>query len=400
MATPKYADLIVPLTRTQIVETWTGVLKLADYPTDAWGPTDEPRATIEGMSEVLVDSSVMIAAIGKMGVLGTSASDGATGPALHLLAADWFGDAPKAAVTTKGTVTLIETANNPHTYAARELKWVSTADPSLVFFNESGFTLAALGTSSPVIVAESPGSKYNVQGSTIALATPVAGVTLTVGTALTWITTSGADEENDESLRTRLRAKFGAITSNGTADGYKYIALSASSEINRVKVVEDPTAVPPTPAVKVLVAGTAGAVSGAGLFAAATEIELRRPIGILVETANVSTTNYELRGDITIKTGTRATVEAKANALLGSWFGGTSTSINGDGLDGLQIGATIRVAQIIELVMSIPGVVSFVPKDGAGTVRVPGSGDTILGAEAVALLVLNTSTNWTWTEVA
>jgi uncharacterized phage protein gp47/JayE len=404
MPVPAYSELIVPLTRAQILNSWIAVLQAAGFPTDSWGPTDEPRATIEGASEVMVDATEMIAAIGKMGVVGTTGSDGATGSALDFLGSDWFGETRNPAETARSSstgITLTESAATPHTFAARELMLTSTADPSLVYYNEAGFTLSASSTANPIFVAESPGAAYNVSGSTLSLSTPIAGVTLTVLPSTTWLDTAGSDEEGDESFRARLRAKWGSLTNTGSVDGYKYHARVASTEVNRVFVQEDPMADATLgdPAVTVYVAGAAGPISAGALADVSTRIQTYRPLGVIVETQNVATTAYEVRGAITIRTGKRTAVEAAINSLLPAYFRGETISINGDELEGLQIGAYVYVSQIIEIVQSIPGVVSFVLKNGADVIRVPGTDDVILPGDNVATLTLNTAL-FTWAEVA
>lgn len=115
---------------------------------------------------------------------------------------------------------------------------------------------------------------------------------------------------------------------------------------------------------------------------------------------NCTTVAVELRGDITIRAGMRTAVEAAINTMLTEWFSGETIAVNGENVEGLTLGSRIYISQIIEAVLSVPGVISFVPKDGAGAVRTPGSGDVTLPGDAVATLTLDTAANWTWTEVA
>ena len=66
--------------------------------------------------------------------------------------------------------------------------------------------------------------------------------------------------------------------------------------------------------------------------------------------------------------------------------------MNGESIDGLQIGDRVRIAQVIEIVMSVSGVVSFTPKKADGTtIYVPETDDLVLGADAVAGLVRSLS---------
>lgn len=396
-----YADLIKPLLRSSVLATFLQVLSDLKFPVTAWGPTDEPHATIEAASELLADVTEMAAGIGRMGMLGTSADDGAVGDELTLYGAEVFDEDRKPAVALVGTVGLIESAGAPHTYAAGELLFTSTTDPSLVYRNVAGFTLAAFGTSSISVTAESPGAKYNVQGSTIQLATPIPGVTLSVAADTSWAGTAGADEESDEDFRGRLPLKWGTLTSTGPDAAYLSWVLGASSSINRAKISSDPAAVYPSPAVTVTIAGPNGAVAPAVVTAADVAVQgsstvARRALGHKVLVQSAGSTAYVLKGDITVKSASRTAANAAISALLTDYFAGRSVIVNGESVPGLQIGDTVRVSVLIELVMSVPGVVSFVPKDGTNTVRIPGSGDVAISATNVAVLTWSPTS---WTEV-
>ena len=76
--------------------------------------------------------------------------------------------------------------------------------------------------------AESPGTAYNVSGSTLLL-TPVspalAGVTVTA--ASDWIAPSGTPEESDASLRARCRLRWSTLGRGATLEAYQYNALTA-----------------------------------------------------------------------------------------------------------------------------------------------------------------------------
>lgn len=396
-----YADLIKPLARSGILSTFLTLLEGLKFPTTAWGPTDEPRGTLEAAAEILVDVSAMGAGIGRMGMLGTSAEDGAVGDALTLFAAEAYSEGRKPPVALVGTVTLTETAGTPHTYAAGELLFSSTADPSLVYRNVAGFTIGAGASLSISLTAESPGAKYNVQGSTLQLATPIPGVTLSAAPDSSWAGTAGADEESDEDLRARLPLKWATLTSTGPDAAYLKWVLDSSSSINRARVTSDPAAVYPSPAVTVTVAGPTGTVSPAVLVLADAAVQgsstvARRALGHKVLVQSAGATSYTLKGDLTVRAGFRTAAEAAIAALLADYFSGKSVTVNGETVPGLQIGDTVRVSVLIELVMSVPGVVSFVPRDGVGAIRIPGTGDVAISATNVAVLTWSPTS---WTEV-
>lgn len=364
------SDLLVPLTREGVVRTALGILSAAGFPTTSWGSTSIPRTLIEFFAEVVVDLSGTVTSIARMALLET-----AEGQALTLHAQDAYDETRKTAIATKGTRTLVESAGSPQSWGAGELVIVCSSDASLVYRNEAAVTLAANGSTAVTFAAESPGAKYNVDGSTVgSLATPVPGVAITATTGADWITQSGADEESDEALRIRCRAKWATLTTTGPIDAYRKWALDASSEITRVRVQEDPLAVPPDPSVSVILASTTGAATSGAVTAANAAVQLRRPLGVNVEVVSAVAYPVTIGGVVKVRTAYRTAAEPAVRAALMAYFAG------------LDIGEAVYVSQIIEHVMAAPGVVTFAPKKGDGSSMVPGTDDVLPAANGVATL--------------
>lgn len=385
MADPTYEQLTTPMDRSEVLDAQLAVLASPDFnlPTESWGAFDEPYATLAADAQILADLDVKISGVAKAGV-----TDDADGDVLTIHAADVFDETRELGVPTLGAVTFTETDGSPQSWAAGDLIFVSRLDDSIVFTNTAAVSLLALGTASVAIAAEEIGTRYNVQGSDLLLATPIPGVTMSAALGTGWITQSGTDDEIDERLRLRCRTKWATLATTGSYDAYVKWCLDASASVNRVRVQEDPGAIYPAAAVTVIVASSTGAVSAGVLAAVAAYVEERRPLGTLVECISVSTTAFDLKGTVKVKAAKRTAAETAINELLADWFAGTTITVNGEEIAGLQIGDRVTISQLIEIVMSVPGVTAFTPKKADGTtVYVPDTDDLILALDAVATLV-------------
>lgn len=383
MASISYADVITPLTIDQIRAQMIVVLAAAfpEIPVTAWGETDEPRATLEFEAEVFADLSQTISGIGRLAVLRASRGVGRT-----LVAKEWYGIDRDPAQILKGSVTLGDSTGSPQTFTDGQLLFVSSDDPDLVYKNVGTVTVPASGTAPCPITAESGGSKYNVQGSTLSLGTPLPGLSLTVSTGLAWVTSAGADEETDEELLVRCETKQAGQSVTGPEDAYVSWVLDASAELNRVRVIEHPTALPPSPAVSVIVAGPAGAASSSARTAANTKVQQRRPTGTLVEVVSAGAYSFDLRGTVRVRTSARTAAEAEVKARLRKYFEGTAQTINDELLEGLGIGEKVYLSQVIEIIHSVPGVLSVTLTDAGGTPIAPGTADVTPLETGVAVL--------------
>lgn len=382
MSDPTYEELKTPITRDEIVATMLSVLEAADLPVASWGPTDEPYATIAADAEVLTDLSLTITNIARMGV-----TDDAEGDALKIHAKDVFDVDKALAVATRGTVRATETAATPHTWLASELVFCARYDTTLTFRNVADVSLSASSTLTFEVYCEQTGTVGNIQAADLTVVTAVPGVAFVPeGSGTSWIGVSGTDDELDASLRARCKLKWSTLTTTGPTDAYTKWALDASASVNRVRISEDLTAVYPDPAVTVVVAGSSGSVGSTVLDAVEAYIETRRPLGTLVAYASATDVEYVLGGNVSVKAGYLATSATKINTLLASWFGGNDISINGETLPGLEIGGVVTVAQVVELVMSAPGVTAFIPIKSDNTVFILGTDDLALADAEVAYL--------------
>lgn len=349
---PTLADLVTPVTRDRALSSALALLAAAGFPVTAWGSTSDPRAILETEAQAIADLSTTIAGIAEGGVL-----DLAEGGWLDLLA-EWWGETRQAAVITQGTRTLVETANAPQTWGAGELVIASSVDPTLVYRNVGSVSLPALGEVAVTFAAEAPGAAYNRDASELGeLATPVPGVSIATTTGLGWITQSGADTESDADMRVRLRAKWGELTTTGPAASYLKWVLDASNELNRIAIIEDATAVPPSAAVRVIVAATTGVPTSGALTAAQAYVEERRPLGVVVAVEAAAAFSVAVRGTVKVLTAYRASAELGVAAALDAYSRDAA------------IGGTVYLGKVYDLIMSVPGVVDVDLTNLDGTPR-------------------------------
>ncbi len=352
MPTVTYADLITPTTRAATIVTMLDVFRALEFPVDSWEPTDDTMAMVEAQAAILVEHRQQIVDIGKMGVLAD-----AEGAALTLHSKDVYDLDREPAVRAVGSGTLTDSTASPQTFADGELLFTSTANPDLVFKLSGGVTVPGSGSIACLVSAESAGSDYNVSGSTIAFATPIPGLTFTPdATDQTWLTVAaGTDEESDTRLRLRSQLRWDSLAATGGEGEYIRHTLNADTTVTRVAVQEDPAAVYPDPAVSVCFAVNTGAPGGTVVTAVSAYVIARKPLGILIEVVGATGYTLPVRGVVYIRAAYVTAAMVAIKAALVDFFAT------------LDIGAPAYVADIVEIIMSVAGVVRVSLTDSAGT---------------------------------
>lgn len=191
-----------------------------------------------------------------------------------------------------------------------------TKDGELFFATVEEATIPAGQTTvSVTVLAMETGTAGNdyIIGELTTLVDPIAGVTAVTNTTAT---SGGAEPEEDDRYRERIRLSITQYSTAGPRDAYIFHALSASGQISDVSVVSpDPGEV----AVYILLAG--GVVPGPGAAILTTvqdylSDETRRPLTDLVtamaptaEPYDVTVTYYIGRGDAAIESAIQAAVE-------------------------------------------------------------------------------------------
>jgi uncharacterized phage protein gp47/JayE len=228
-----YAALQTATTADAYLTQLLATLAANGFPATAWQSGNAGRTLARADAEALAELRAVVADVVKGGFLDT-----ATGDWLTLLAAGVFDLDRIAATYAIGEVTLTCSASaGPYNITAAGLvvsdgtrRWRST--------NAGLLTLASGGTLTVAVKAESPGTAYNVSGTTITVITSPALAGVTVSSVSSWLTTTAVDDETDAALRARCRLRWSTLGRGANLDAYEYNALNAGqSSVTRAQTV-------------------------------------------------------------------------------------------------------------------------------------------------------------------
>lgn len=271
------ASLLTPRTRQQWRDALLVELRDAGFALALAPSGDNRRNVVELVAAGCAKLDEMVARIANGAFLSTAVGDW-----LALRAASGYDVTQKAAGLTVGTVRLTCAATaGPYVVGSGSL-WVGRAatgsQPARRYQNTTGGTLAQGGSLDITVVAEAPGSAYDLgNGQINTLFTSLSGVSVSnpaVGLTGTWITTPGTDVEGNEALRARCRAKWSTLGRGANESAYAYIATTAAPEITRVKIHRGPG----DGTLDVVVAGATGIVSTTAATAAQAAINAQCPV--------------------------------------------------------------------------------------------------------------------------
>ena len=343
-------DLLNPPTLEQLEQQVFGVLAAAGFPVTTWRAGDVARTLAKMTARGLYELAQLVGTIAKGGFNAY-----ATAAWLTLLARELYENDRRTATFARGNVTLALSSAlaGPYTIVPRQLWFVwngrryrnTTGTPV-------GSPLTFPGTVTLAFEAEHPGAAYNAPDNTLALQTPLAGLLV----QSSQVTTQGADAETDESLRARNKGKWGSVGPCANNDGWATFARQASAEVTRVLVRENS---PGFGAVRVVVAGAGGALSGPTLAAINTFLAARRPLCVAVAAVNATEQALAITGTIRILTGhpnAAAALAQASDAVLAY-------------LAGLPIGGVVRLSDLYQAIESVPGVDSSLLSAPAGDVQ-------------------------------
>lgn len=321
-------------------DTYSAELRKSGFPVTAWQPFSVPLSMVENDAEALEDLYTLTAAIASGGFLST-----AKGAWLDLHAEEFYNYTRTPGTFAEGTVTFGDpNSQGPFTRAAGEIV-VSTAG-GVRFTNKSSVTIPLGGTVSATVRAEAAGAAANVANSTIiAVVSSLPGVT--VGNpdpgAGTWLTLQGTDEESDELLRQRCRARWPALSTGTTASVYESWAKQASTSVSKATARASAT----TPGLVTLtLAGNAGGVAPGVVTAVDAYVKERQPLAIFVQCASAANQVVTVTGTVSVSSPLLASATAEVALNLQQLIADT------------PIGGTVYLAAIIEAVMAAPGVVN------------------------------------------
>lgn len=259
MTTPlSVTALIVAQTKAQILDLGLGVARALGLPVDTWRVGDPTRTLYQWMAESIESRDAVQVEYAKAGFLDTAEGDW-----LKLRAYDVYGVEVEEASYSTPTVTLTNAGGG---YYEIEPGGLIVSAPGGTFENQNlvtieqgpGFEVDVL------LVAQVAGAAGTVAEDAIdTIVSPTLdGVTITASTAST-----GADEQSAAGIREQCRATLGALSPDGPADVYEYVArsfaLTGVRGVTRAKANGDNT----TGTVTVYVATTTAALSGGDVAA-------------------------------------------------------------------------------------------------------------------------------------
>jgi uncharacterized phage protein gp47/JayE len=350
----------------EVGDTFSVELTVPTFPATSWQVGSAPLTIIEKDAEANEHRDALLSDIAGGGFLST-----ATGDWLTLYAFEVYGLSRLLATATVGTLTLTNSTGSPIAISVGQL-WVGTLT-GLRFNNTTGGSVPAGGTLSVTVRAEGAGAAYNVsQNGITTLFTSVPGLSVNNPLA-SWITTAGADEESDESLRERCRARWPQLSDAGGTDAVyaAWAKAGSSGAVTRVLVRRSLT-VPGE--VEVYLAGPTGPASSA-VAAVQSYLNARVPYPSTVLVAAAVAQAYTITAEIFAYAGFGAAALAHATRLI-------------QALDAAQpIGSadvaasTIYLTNIIEALSTPVGVRNVV-------VTLPAA-DVVLDPTEVPVLTLN-----------
>lgn len=326
------------------------------------------RTKIEVFAEVVGELYAYGSEMLKQGFLDT-----ATGVWLDRKALE-YGLTRKAAVKTQGTVVYSRAVAKPTNITIPAGSIVTTAqDESGVqyrYFTTAEVILAADETEveAPVI-AEEDGAAYNVGAGAISqMNTFISGVD-EVTNLEDWITTVGADEETDPALRQRCFLAWDELSQGGTAAAYVSWALSVAGV--KSAFVDD-TLPRGEGTVDIYIMGDEGPPDPALIEDVQEVVDDNRPITADALVLSPDIIEVPITMDVIPRAGYDTSamtteIERRIDVLFGDIEDATLP------ITPLGVGKDVVVAQIIGVVMAVPGVYSVSITEPAADIEIDAS---------------------------
>lgn len=309
------ASLLNARTRVQWRDLLLTELTAAGFAVALAPSGDNRRNVVEFVSAGLEKVDRVIAAIAAGAVLRFAQSDW-----LHLRAESGYDVEFNRATVTRGTVRLTcALTAGPYVISGGTL-WVGRAASGSVparryqNVNETPLALASGGFVDVPVSAEFPGSAHNLGiGLINTLFTSLSGVSVSnpaIGLTGDWITTRGTDDEADEALKTRARARWGTLGRGGNDAAFVYIAATASPEVSRVRVYPGPG----DGTVLLVLASPTGGVSGAAVAAVQASLASLKPLTDAPAVRSATVTTVAVLGTVYARASRLAAAQTEADA--------------------------------------------------------------------------------------
>lgn len=353
-----FEELRTPIPKDEVLETTLSLLELAGFPVTSWQTGSVPLAILDAFAEVLSDVSFGVAAIASGATFETASGIWSKYRAV------FYGEGVKVALATRGKFHFQN--DNVVTVSVNPGQLIRFDQSPAIQFRvvEPAATSVAAGAAADLLVqAVSAGSNGNIAvGSALSPVTGLSGFTVSnpaIGLSGTWITSPGSDEETPEQIAERLPGKWATLATGSPEPAIRKWALDQTG-VTRAKVRMTNPFGPGTVGVYIDSAGA--------LFSTQTYINARIPAPSRAVVLLASTVNVVVPVTVTVLKGYTETalpaIIAKLLALQAQ----------------LDIGDTIIQNEVIEQIMSVPGV-----KDLAFSNTWAGNPNLALGATEIAV---------------
>jgi hypothetical protein len=249
-----FESLITPLTATQVKESLYDVLSLIGVDTTSWKPGAVVRTMISATSVGIAACSEWISGMAKAATFETAEEEWIDLHGFYV-----YGVERETDQFASGNVQVSNSAATPYAYSPGQLV-VRNGTTRKTYSNSIAVTIAASAAGQDVaMVADESGADSTAGiGEINEVTSGASSLTVTNSSALV-----GSDEETDDAYKVRCKLRTGALSPNGPADAYGYVARSATRVngsaigVTRVKVIPDGLG-----NVAVYVATPTGAVTG------------------------------------------------------------------------------------------------------------------------------------------
>lgn len=309
-------DLITPLTVAESKAAIYDVLATLGVPTTGWRSGAVVRTIVALMAVIYSAATQVMALLARAGFRELAADDWLT-----LTAEQVYGVTRLDATFASGTVTLTNAGGGVYVLDVGDLV-VSSSVNGKSYTNTAAVNVAALSTVDVAIQAVEAGSASTAgAGDVDTMVTTFSGVTCANAAPLI-----GTDEETDAALRSRCDNKLDALSPNGAAGAYAYVATTATRTdgspigVNRVRVSEPSS----TGEVTVTVADPDGEVAAGDVTRVDSLIQSQVvPLGVTETTSTATAKAIPVTYELWIYTTAgldSAAVQALVSAALTAWM--------------------------------------------------------------------------------
>jgi phage-related baseplate assembly protein len=219
MTTPlSVFTLIVRQTADEIFDAALSVARLVGLPVDTWRVGDPTRTLFRAQAEQIAQLDAVQYEYAKSGFLSTAEGDWLT-----LRAEDVYGTTRETSTFATSTITLVNSGGGYFELSPGGLV-VSSSGTGATYENQADELIEPGATVEISVVAQAAGSGGSAAEDEIdTIVSPtMTGVAITASTVAL-----GTDAQSDAGLREQCLATLGALSPNGPADAYEYVARNS-----------------------------------------------------------------------------------------------------------------------------------------------------------------------------